>query len=202
MHDEELTALLERAKKHVSPAASTIGGRLAAEVAERQLGRRWSPRGWARKGILIPVGIGVLAFVGAGTYAAYQLTIPPYVATGPGVERVSDPIAVNYRTDAGRRIDCLAYLEFRDVTPIQRRQLNAMSTNGNWSGYGQRIYDRLPAANRQVQDGPEQLLGDRVFVDLYAHALKAAPGVAFRTHDGTPSIEGGTIRCTYPDGNS
>lgn len=31
MHDEELTALLERAKEHVSPAASTISGRLAVE---------------------------------------------------------------------------------------------------------------------------------------------------------------------------
>ena len=200
MHDEELTALLERAKEHVSPAASTIGGRLAAEVAERELGRRWSPRRWARKGILIPVGMGVLAFSGAGTYAAYQLTIPPYVATEPGVERVSNPVPVNYRTDAGRRIDCLAYLEFRDVTPLQRRQLDALSTDGDWSGYGQRIYDGLPGAHRQAQDGPEPMLADRVDDDLYARALQAAPGVAFRTDDGTPSIVGATIRCTYPDG--
>lgn len=202
MHDEELTALLEHAKEDVSPAAATIGGRLAAEVAEQELRSRWSPRRWARKGILIPVGIGVLAVTGSGTYAAYQLTIPPFVATEPGVERVSDPIPVNYRTDAGRRIDCLAYLEFRDVTAVQRRQLNAMKAKGNWSGYGQRVYDRLPAANRQVQDGPETMLADRVNVDLYARALKAAPGVGFRTADGTPSIEGATIRCTYPDGNS
>lgn len=200
MQDEELTTLLERAKEHVSPAASTIGGRLAAEVAEHQLGRRWSPRSWARKGIVIPVGIGVLAFTGAGTYAAYQLTIPPYVATEPRVERVSDPVPVNYRTDAGRRIACLAYLEFRDVTPLQRRQLNAMSTDGSWNGYGQRIYDRLPVAHRQSQDGPEPMLADRVDVDLYARALEAAPGIAFRTADGAPSIEGATIRCSYPDG--
>lgn len=200
MHDEELTTLLERATKHVSPAASTIAGRLAAEVALQRLGRRWTSRGWAQKGILIPVGIGVLAFSGAGTYAAYQLSIPPYVATEPGVERVSDPIPVNYRTDAGRRIDCLAYLEFRDVTAAQRERLNALSANGDWSGYGQRIYNGLPEANRQVQEGPEPMLADRVDAELYALALKAVPGIGFRTGNGTPSIEGATIRCTYPDG--
>lgn len=124
------------------------------------------------------------------------------MATEPGVERVSNPVPVNYRTDAGRRIDCLAYLEFRDVTPLQRRQLDAMSANGDWSGYGQRMYDRLPAANRQAQDGPEPMLADRVDDDLYTRALQAAPGVAFRTTDGTPSIVGATIRCTHPDGNS
>lgn len=91
---------------------------------------------------------------------------------------------MNYRTEAGRRIDCLAYLEFRDVTPLQRRQLDAMSTNGDWSGYGQRIYERLPATNRQAQDGIELMFADRVDVNLYARALKAAPGVAFRTTDG------------------
>jgi hypothetical protein len=200
MHDDELTTLLERAREDVSPAASTIAGRLAADVAVQRLGRRWTSRSLARKGILVPVGIGVLAFSGAGTYAAYQLSIPPYVATEPGLERIREPIPVNYRTDAGRRIDCLAYLEFRDVTAAQRQRLNAMSTTGNWSGYGQRIYDQLPEANRQVQDGPEPMLADRVDADLYARALKAVPGVGFRTGDGTPSIEGATIRCTYPDG--
>lgn len=200
MHDEELATLLERAKEPVSPGASTIAVRLATEVAEQRLGRRWTSRSWARKGILIPVGVGVVALSGAGTYAAYQLSIPPYVATEPGVARVSDPIPVNYRTDAGRRIDCLAYLEFRDVTAVQRERLNALSTNGDWSGYGQRIYDQLPEANRQVQDGPEPMLADRVDADLYTRALKAVPGVGFRTGDGTPSIEGATIRCTYPDG--
>lgn len=201
MYDEELTALMERTREHVSPAASAISSRLATEIAVRRTGRRRSLRRWARKGILVPVGIGVLACAGAGTYAAYQLTIPPYVATEPGVERVSNPVPVNYRTDAGRRIECLAYLEFRDVTPTQRRELNAMSANGDWDGFGQRIYNRLPATNRQVQDGPEQLLSGRVDADLYARALKAAPGVMFRGADGTPSLVGATIRCTYPDGN-
>lgn len=200
MRDEDLTAVLEQARKDVSPSASSISALVASEVAAQQRGRWRSRRSWRRRGVLIPVGLAVLAGTGAGTYAAYQLTIPPYVATGPGVERVSDPVPVNYRTDAGTRIDCLAYLEFRDVTPVQRRQLNAISTD-NWSGYGQRIYDGLPAPHRAVQDGPEELLSDRVTSDLYARARKEAPGVEFRTSDGKPSIEGATIRCTYPDGN-
>lgn len=173
---------------------------VAYEVAAQHRGSQRPRRSWVRPGLLVPVGLGALALTGAGTLAAYQLSIPPYVATEPGVERVSDPVPVNYRTDAGTRIDCLAYLEFRDVTPLQRRQINAISTD-DWSGYGQRIYDALPASHRAGQDGPDELLADHVDGDLYTRALMEAPGVEFRTSDGSPSIEGVTIRCTYPDGN-
>ncbi len=198
MRDEDLTAVLQQARKDVSPSASSISALVASEVVAQQRGRWRSRRSWTRRGVLIPIGLAVLASTGAGTYGAYQLTIPPYVETDPGVEH-ADPVPVNYRTDAGTRIACLAYLEFRDVTPLQRRQLNAISTD-NWSGYGQRIYEGLPARHRAVQDGPGKL-GERVISDLLARAPKEAPGVEFRAPDGKPSVEGATIRCTYPDGN-
>jgi hypothetical protein len=149
--------------------------------------------------VLVPVALGLVALTGAGTYAAYQLSIPPYVETGPGVDRVEDPIPVDYTTDAGTVLDCNLYLEFRDVSAAQRARLNAMSKDAVWRGFGQRVYDALPEENRAVQDGPEPLWSERVDERVTAEALRENPGLTFRGPAGSPSLEGSTTRCEYPD---
>ena len=141
-----------------------------------------------------------MAVLGAGTYAAYQLSIPPFVGLEPGVERVTEPIAVDYRTDAGTVLDCDLYLKFRDVTPEQRLSLNELSKDPMWRGFGQRIYDSLPAKNRAVQDGPEELWTVRVDARVYAEALDSTPGLTFHGPPGSPSLQGSTTRCEYPEG--
>ena len=129
--------------------------------------------------MLVPVALGLVALTGAGNYAAYQLSIPPYVETGPGVERVEDPIPVDYTTDAGTALDCNLYLEFRDVSAAQRARLDAMGDDPVWRGFGQRVYDALPDQNRAVQDGPEPLWSERVNERVTAEALRENPGLTF-----------------------
>ena len=70
-----------------------------------------------------------VALSAATTYGAYQLSIPPFVETEPGVERVLEPISVDYTTDKGTVLDCDLYVEFTDVTQAQRDALNAMSSS-------------------------------------------------------------------------
>lgn len=199
MHDDDLDVLLEQARTDVAGRSVALSRLVALEAAQQHRTRSTSWRRWLRRGVLVPVGVGALALTGAGTYAAHQLSVPPYVATEPGVERVGDAIQVDYTTDAGTVLDCNLYLEFRDVSPDQRAHLEAMSEDPRWRGLGQRVYDALPRKNRAVQDGPEPLWADRVDKQVYEQALREVPGLVFRGPAGSASLEGSTTRCDYPD---
>jgi hypothetical protein len=200
MTEHELDQLLAEAKKQATAPAAAISRLVAAEVVEQATAKPASRRRWLRKGILIPVGIGAVALSGAGTYGAYQLSIPPFVETEPGVERVVDPIALTYTTDAGTVLDCKLYLEFTDVTEAQREALNSLSTNSLWRDFGQKVYEGLPAKSRAIQDGPEPVWSERVSERVYDEGIESAPGLQFQAAEGTPSIHGSTTRCEYPEG--
>jgi hypothetical protein len=151
----------------------------------------------------VSVGVGLLALTGAGTYSAYQLSVPPFVATGPDVQRVEQPVPVNFATDSGLRVTCGWWAEFKNVTAAQRDQLNAMSTDGDWQGYGQRMYDDLPPSDRAASNWPGDGFSERIGADLSARALADAPGLtreAASTSAQDPVLTGSTFRCEYPDG--
>ncbi len=198
MDDHQLDALLLAARPDASADAETTSQCLAQEVRTGRgvrsgaVGRRW------RSAVVIPVGVAALALTGAGTVTAYQLSIPPFVGLDPGVERTTEGVPVNFRTDDGTEISCQAFVEFRDVTDQQRQQINDMVRSTDWTGYGQRTYDALPPARRSMDTAPGPI-GGRVMPDLYQRALDAAPGTSLRSHDGDPTVTGGTIRCTYGD---
>ena len=198
MNDEDLDVLLDGARQRASEPATALSRLVAVEAAQTHgpRARSWHRR--LRVGVLAPAGIGVLALTGAGTLAAYQLSVPPFVSTEPGVERVTDPIPVDYTTDAGTVLDCGLWLEFRNVSDAQRANLDAMATDPMWQGFGQRVYDALPEQNRAVQDGPESLWSERVNEQVYAEALRANPGLTLRGPADGPSLVGATTRCEYP----
>jgi hypothetical protein len=200
MQDDELELLLDHARCDASSFTAERSRQVAYEIASRQHVKAATRRRRLRAGVLAPAGVALMAVMGAGTYAAYQLSVPPFVSTEPGVERVTEPITVDYRTDAGTVLDCELYLEFRDVTPEQRLNLNELSKNPMWRGFGQRTYDSLPAKNRAVQDGPEELWAARVNEKVYAEALDSTSGLTFRGPAGNPSLVGSTTRCDYPEG--
>ncbi|MGZ6772170.1 MAG: hypothetical protein ACXVGA_06530 [Mycobacteriaceae bacterium] len=136
MHDDELEHIFDTTNRPLTTSAVVLAREVASEVAQIGVPRRARHRSW-RIGILAPVGLGLVALTGAGTYAAYQLSVPPFVATDPGVERVAKPVPIEFVTDSGMRVSCGWWAEFKNVTPLQRDQLNAMGTNREWRGYGQ-----------------------------------------------------------------
>jgi hypothetical protein len=200
MNEQDLDLLLADARKDATAPSAALARLVAAEALDQGAEKSKLSRRWLRRGMLVPVGIGAIALSAATTYGAYQLSIPPFVETEPGVERVSEPISVDYTTDKGTVLDCDLYVEFTDVTQAQRDALNAMSSSPKWDGFGQQTYDNLPAANRKTQNGPEPLWSERVTEAVYAEALDSIPGLKLRASDGTPSIYGATTRCEYPEG--
>lgn len=199
--ENDLDELLSTARPQVSVASAAIARLMTKEVFESHAKSASSPeRRWRRARILALVGAGAVALSAATTYGAYQLSIPPFVQTEPGVERVTEPISLDYTTDRGTVLDCKLYIEFTDVTGAQRAALNALGHDPKWRGFGQRTYDSLPATNRATQNGPESLWNDRVNEAVYAEAMASIPGLQFHAGPGTPSIHGSTIRCEYPEG--
>lgn len=200
MNEHELDLLLADARKDATAPSAALARLVAAEAIDHSTGKSKLSSRWLRRGMLLPVGIGAVALSAAATYGVYQLSIPPFVQTGPGIERVSEPISVDYTTDKGTVLECDLYLEFSDVTPAQRDALNAMSSGSKWDGFGQRAYDSLPALHRKTQNGPEPLWSERVTEAVYAEALATIPGLKLRATDDTASIHGATTRCEYPEG--
>lgn len=200
MTDNDLDALLTEARPQLSEPSAALA-RLSAKEAFATTAKATAPkRRWRRPGILVPLGIGALALSAATIYGAYQLSFPPFVQTEPGVERVTEPISLDYTTDKGTLLDCDLYIEFTDVTRSQREALNALSGDAKWKGFGQSTYDGLPESNRATQNGPEPLWSDRVSEAVYAEALASIPGLKMHADPGTPSIHGSTTRCGYPEG--
>lgn len=144
------------------------------------------------------MGVGVLVLTGAGTTTAYRLSIPPFQGLEPGTERSIGGVPVNYQTDAGTLVSCVTFIESRGLEPRQRRQIDVMIRQTDWSGYGQRTYEALPSKDRAAQTGPGAV-GDEVAEDLRRRAAAAAPGVTVGA-EGGPTITGTATTCTYPDG--
>ena len=199
MTEDELDLLLADAKREASAGAAVFSRLVAVEAVERANATPASRR-WRRKGLLAPMAIGILALSGAGTFGAYQLSIPPFVGLEAGVERVLEPIALPYTTDAGTVVECTMYLEFTDVTEAQREALNSLGTDPIWRDFGQEVYDGLPAESRAIQSGPEEVWSARVEQRVVDEAVASAPGLQLRADDGMPSVHGWTIRCEYPQG--
>lgn len=185
MNDEELDQLLLQARPAASPAAQEEARRVAHTMTSPTPAR--PVRG--RRRLALPVGVAAAALVaGAGTLTAYQLGVPPFQTLEPGLAR-SHAVPVEWRTDAGTLVSCDAFLEFSDRDPEQRARINTMITDGDWDGYGQRLYDALPAADKDVQTGPGPV-GQVVSRDLQRRALEASAG----------PVSGSAMSCTYPEG--
>jgi hypothetical protein len=202
VHDDDLELMFDPTHRPLTTSAVVLAREVASEVAQIAGQRRPRHRFW-RIGILAPVGLGLVALTGAGTYAAYQLSVPPFVETGPGVERVDKPVPIEFVTDSGLRVNCSWWAEFRNVTPSQRDQLDAMGANRDWRGYGQGIYDELPVRDRAVRNWPGETFGKRIEEDLASRALAAAPGLtrgSASSGEENSVLTGSTMRCEYPDG--
>lgn len=185
MNDQELDRLLLQARPEVSVAAQEEARKLARTTTSPP--PRRSVR--SRRRLAIPVGLATAALVaGAGTLTAYQLGVPPFQTLEPGLAR-SYAVPVEWRTDAGTLVSCDAFLEFSDQDPGQRDRINAMIAEGDWQGYGQQLYDALPAADKDVQTGPGPV-GPVVSRDLARRAIEASAG----------PVTGGAMSCAYPEG--
>lgn len=153
-----------------------------------------------RKRWTVPLVVGgVVALTGAGTAAAYQLGVPPFQTADAGTQRTTTGIAVDYVNYRQRSVHCLAFIEFADVSAAQRRQINAFAADTNWSGYGQRIINAFPPAERTTLEQDERAL-DAIWPDLTRRTLLAVPGLRDTTSSGVPRVTGSALSCTDKGG--
>lgn len=152
--------------------------------------RRWT----------VPVLLGgVIALAGAGTTSAYLMQIPPFQGLEPGLERTTAGIPVDYINYRQRPVHCLAFIEFADVTPTQRTQINAFASRTDWTGYGQSIVDSSPTATRSSLDDDLRAL-QSLGPDLSRRTVAAVAGLSARPVPKEPRITGYSMSCTGPGG--
>lgn len=188
MDERSLDDLLLQSRANISGDSEDAARALARDAVSRELAATPTVRRRRAVGrVLIPTGAAVFALCAAGTVAAYQLSIPPFQTTEPGVQRTTGSVPVDYRLVSGRSAFCDAFVETRGASRIQRERIESMIGSTDWSGYGQRTYDALPQSAQSVSTAPGPV-GDVVLGELEDRARAAAPGV---------EVTGGAISCTY-----
>lgn len=194
MNDEELDTLLQRSAPRPTEYAVRIARVMATETTEAGRSRR--PR---RRMVLAAVGgVAVLA-TGAGTITAYDLSIPPFVAKDADTVRIRPGIPVNYMNSLGRRVECLAFMDFKHLSPSQQTELSKIPSDPTWAGYGDRVLSRLdlPDASPEAQN---EAISDTVADDLWQSAHQAVPELVHMRDSDGPIFEAAMLSCTGPGG--
>lgn len=170
--------------------------RIAAETDAAGGGTRW----WQRRRWAAPLVVGgVLALTAAGSITAYQLGVPPFQSVDAGTQRTTTGIPVDYLNYRHRSVHCLAFVEFADVSATQRRQINAFAADTNWSGYGQRLVDTVPATDRTTLAQDVHAL-EALGPDLTRRTIVAVPGLKDTTAPGVPRVTGTSWSCAGKGG--
>lgn len=196
VNDLQLDRLLRQSAPVPSPEAvetSLLFSRQVRGVAAgaEPLRARRRPN-WVAAGAIA----GALSLTGAGTLTAYQLSIPPFQTLEPGLERAMTGIPVNYRSSAGQDVECLAFIEFRNLNAVQREQIEQVASDDRWDGYGQRVLDALVMSDASPED--QQLaIGEVVGEDLYLAAKSAVPPIVHAETGATegPIFSGSSLSC-------
>lgn len=195
MKDEELDLLLARS----APTPPDEAVRTAVLMARDSTAPRRPPSRWRRFGKIAGVSAGGALLIAAGTTAAYQLSIPPFVTVDAGTVRIGG-IPVEYTNSLGRRVDCLAYMDFRNIDDAQRGKLRGVAKSPEWSGYGDRVLDQLniPEASPEAQN---EAIFDVVQSDLVQRARQAVPEmVVFEQESSAPDYHGTALSCAKAGG--
>lgn len=201
MNDEELDDLLHRSAITPPRGASATAVRLAREVRDECAGVvvpvRAHRRGRGR--MVAGVVAAAVALSGAGTLAAHQLSVPPFQTLGEGVGRASTGVPVSYTNSWGRQVECLAFIEYRNLSSDQRAAIEDASRGDSWQGYGQRVLDSLgmPEASPEKQN---HAIGDVVHQDLWKAARTAVPGIVHMQDSEGPVFAGSSMSCANPGG--
>lgn len=196
MDDDDLDRLLNRHAPTPSAAAIEIALLLAKDetAGPRQLAvdsRRWR--------LAATAVVGALALTGATSATAYQLSIPPFVALDEGTVRTEAGLPVEYTNSLGRRVKCLAFMDFANVDKAQLRRLNLISSDPSWAGYGDRIVARhgLLHASPEAQN---DALMDVLTKDLWERAHDAVPEMVYHRDSDGRVYQATTLSCAGPGG--
>lgn len=187
-----------------APTPSTTADRTAVLLARQlqgvdagatPLGQRHPRRSWA----VVAAAAGALTLAGGGTITAYQLSIPPFQTLEDGVQRAQTGIPVTYTNSLNREVECLAFIEYRNLDDEQQNSIEQVAQDDRWDGYGQRVLDSLgiPDAAPEAQNVAITAV---VREDLRDAAQKAVPEMVYMQDSDGPIYNGSSMSCANPGG--
>lgn len=135
-----------------------------------------------------------LSLTGAGSLAAYQLGIPPFQGLEEGVQRAMTGIPVQYTNSLNQDVECLAFIEYRNLDAGQRDRIEQVGKDEHWDGYGQRVLDSLAMPDASPEDQQSAVL-DVLDKDLRAAALTAVPTMSESDASNGPVLAGWSTSC-------
>lgn len=195
MNEQELDTLLQRS----APRPTDDAVRMARTMATQTKGARRSRRPRRRMVLVAAGGVALLA-TGAGTITAYDLSIPPFVAKDADTVRIRPGIPVDYTNSLGRRVECLAFMDFKHLSASQQAELERIPSEPTWAGYGDRVLSRLDLPEPTTPEAQNQAIFEQVAEDLWQRAHQAVPDLAHMGDSDGPLFEASTLSCAGPGG--
>jgi hypothetical protein len=191
MNDAELDGLLGRTAGPLTVRARTTARDMAVrsrfQVAERRPRRRLSRR---RLTILAAVVGGAVLTAGT-SLAAYQLSIPPFQTVPQGIQRATNPVAIDFNRVDGVQLHCLVFLEFRHLSAHEYQRVDRFIATNDWSGFGQRLDSHGVAARAQTPEAETDAVFDAMSTMLYREVSQVLPGLVLqRDEAGHPTYSG------------
>lgn len=177
--DDTLDRLLGAAAPVAPPAHVAAAKELA--LLTRQAAHEPQPPRTTFKRRRIALGAAAAAAVlsGAGTVAAYELSIPPFQTTEPGVFRLRPPVVIDYASPSGQQRRCEAFPEFMNLSSEQEMAARDWAKTQDWTGYGEMLAASANAARADVQEEREELVMDAFAADLRGRLVEEiVPGVS------------------------
>ena len=200
MDDRELDALLARPAPTTSPQVRAAVAELVSSSREHARAAAPAPARQRRRRLVGAIALAAVALTAGGTLTAAQLDVPPFQTVPAGVQRLQQPVPVDYVTSNGKPVRCQAFLEFHDLTDAQVEAAEDHLAARDWSGFGQQAYDtarRMP--DRLSPDPVDTALGVVIGDELTELARAAVPGVEIPTlpdHDTDgPTYNGYAMSC-------
>ena len=195
MDDRELDELLATPMQPTPIGVSTAVTELVTDArveasAATQLHRR------RRRFTVGGVALGAVVLTAGGTLTAYQLAVPPFQTLEPGIQRIQEPISVDYVTVTGKDVQCEAFLEFRNLNQDQLDAARIYVATRDWSRFGQQSYDTAKkTAGSSAPDPVDRALGEVLDAKMTDMAAEAVPAAVRAVDTGGPEITGWSMAC-------
>jgi hypothetical protein len=137
--------------------------------ARRRRGRRRGP-------VVLGAAVAGALLLAAAATSTWWAHVPPFQSLEDGMYRSKAAIPVDFTTTGDLQVRCRAFLEYTGLSVHQSQQVEAYVEGHDWSGLGQRLYDRDAPAHESYEHAQDRVAAalDPVLAQA---AAAAVPGV-------------------------
>lgn len=169
-----------------------------AEAEARRVARAMTPTRRARVRWMLPALVGGAILLTAGTSVGVA-TMSHWGGVEMPLENIRNeqPIRIDWTTESGHQERCRVWIEIRNPQDGDRDILDAAVLAHNWSGLGQRLYDRAPALSDDA-DGEERI-GRALEPVLQDFAGDVFPGIGWLSEGAGRTVEATGFTCAPED---